>query len=80
MKGLSRKDARRLAYANVRLEGFRISDEFKEVYDDFANNKISQLDALERLGINVEGAPKHIKIESSKIYMSDVNKHLAVRR
>lgn len=72
--GLDRKAAREQAYANVKLEGFKVTDEFKAIYEDFADNKISQLEAFKRLGINIEQIPTDKREELSRTFMSDIHK------
>jgi hypothetical protein len=76
MKGLNRKLSRDLAYANIKLEGYRVSEEFKDIYEDFANNRISQLEALNRFGIDLGKVPVQKLAESSKTYMSDTYRHV----
>lgn len=49
-----KSDVRAFAYANVELEGMQLTDEFKAIFDDFAENQISQLEAFKRLGIDIE--------------------------
>lgn len=73
MSGVDRQTARELAYANVRLEGFKITDEFKAIYEDFADNKISLLEAFKRLDINIEQIPTDKREELSRTFMNGIH-------
>ncbi len=66
-------DVREQAYASLRLSGFKITDEFKDVYEDFANNNISQLEAFIMLGINIEQIPVKQLEKLASSYMFDTN-------
>lgn len=67
-------DAREQAYANIRLEGFNITDNFKAVYEAFTENMISQLEAFEKLGINIEQIPTDKREELSRTFMNSIHK------
>ena len=73
--GLSKEEARKQAYANVKLEGFNVTDELKSAYEDFAENKISQLEAFKRLGIDIEQIPTKKREELTQVFMSDIHIH-----
>ncbi|WP_261844250.1 hypothetical protein [Aliamphritea ceti] len=65
-------DARVFAYANIELEGVKLTPEFKVIYEAFADNKISQLEAFRRLGINIEQIPSEKRDELAKMFMNDL--------
>lgn len=67
-------DAREQAYANIRLEGFNITDNFKTVYEAFTENMISQLEAFEKLGLNIEKIPTNKREELSRTFMNGIHK------
>lgn len=73
MSGLDPKRAREQALANIKLEGFNITPEFETIYNDFADNKISQLEAFRRLGINVDQIPAEKREELEQMFMSDIH-------
>lgn len=69
-------EARASAYANFELEGIKLAPEFKAFFDAFADNKISQLEAFQHLGIDIEQIPADKQKELSKTFMNGIHKEV----
>lgn len=76
MNDKRKKHARELAYANIRLEGYKFTEELKAVYDRFANNEISQLDAYNLLGIDIDKIPPETREKLGNTFMNDLHKRI----
>lgn len=55
----TKEQAKRLAFANVALEGYVITPEFKKVMNRYWDNEISMLDAFQIMGIDTSVIPEH---------------------
>lgn len=73
-KGKGKNHARELAYANVRLEGYILTEEFKDVYEQFADNKISLLEAYELLNIDIAQIPPETRARLALSYKKNWEK------
>ncbi len=58
---LSKKQAQRLAIANIKLEGYKVAPHFEETMQMYWNGEITMLEALERQDINTSAIPDKAK-------------------
>ncbi|MGH1462745.1 MAG: antitoxin VbhA family protein [Neptuniibacter sp.] len=58
---LSKKQAQRLAIANIKLEGYKVTPHFEETMQMYWNGEITMLEALERQDINTSAIPDKAK-------------------